>query len=350
MANTVQIKRYALEASIPASGYLPGEFMMAINTQKVFVALNANTRLELANNSLLANYLLKANNLSDLTDIAAARTNLDVYSKGQVDNLIAGINWKPDVLVVTLGNIALTGLQTIDGVTVPAGARIGVVKQTNATENGIYIAGAGSWSRANDANTAIELAGATFAVAQGTTMAETIWRVYTDNITPGTTSIEIQPFNGIKALVAGMGIKFINGNEVELDLTELSGNFSGLDPVNDEVVIIDVSASGTNKMRRIKVTQLLADAGMVSDTYKVMNMAGSTPAYLDDVLQTSEGVRKESSPAGMQIKMAINDLTAETSTQPTADVLVMYDNSAGGHRKITIQKAVENVAIDCGSY
>lgn len=350
MANSVQIKRYALEANIPAAGYLPGEFMVALNTQKLFLALTANTKMELTNNSVLANYLLKANNLSDLTDIAVARTNLDVYSKGQVDNLIAGINWKPDVLVVTVGNIALTGLQTLDGVLLTAGARVGVVKQTNATENGIYIAAAGAWSRSSDANTAVELAGATFAVAQGTTMAETIWRVYTDNIIIGTTNIDIQLFNGIKALVAGFGIKFVNGNEIELDLTELNGTFTGLDAANDEVIIIDVSAAGTSKMRRMKVTQFLSDAGMVSDTYKVMNMAGSTPKYLDDVIGASEGVKKDSNAGGMTLKLAINDLTAEVLTEPTADVLVMYDNSAGAHRKITIQKAVENVAIDCGSY
>lgn len=34
--------------------------------------------------------MIAANNLSDLTDDAAARTNLDVYSKGQVDTAIAG--------------------------------------------------------------------------------------------------------------------------------------------------------------------------------------------------------------------------------------------------------------------
>lgn len=349
MANKIQIKRYALEANIPATGLNIGEFIFALNTKKLFICDSATTKIEVAANSALGNYLLKTANLSDLTDVAAARTNLDVYSKGEVDNKLAGINWKPDVLVVTLGNVALTGLQTIDGILLTAGARVGVVEQTNATENGIYVAASGAWTRAADANSPTELAGATFAVAQGSTMAESIWRVYTDTITLGTTPIVIEPFSGIKALVAGFGIKFVNGNEIELDLTELQSAFTGM-ATDDEVVIIDVSATGTNKMRRIPISQFLVDAGIVSDTYKVMNMAGSTPQYLDAVVATSEGVKKESSTAGMLIKLAVNDLTAETVTDPAADVVPVYDASAGVHRKVTLQNLVANVNLDGGTY
>ncbi len=349
MANRIQIKRYALEANIPTSGLNIGEFIFALNTKRLFICDSGTTKIEIVANSALGNYLVKTANLSDLTDVAAARTNLDVYSKGEVDNKIAGINWKPDVLVVTIANIPLTGLQTIDGVLLPAGARVGVVKQTNGTENGIYIAASGAWSRAADANSPAELAGATFAVAQGSTQAETIWRVYTDTITLGTSAIDIQPFNGIKALTDGFGIKFINGNEIQLDLTELQSSFSGM-ASDDELVIIDVSATGNSKMRRIALSQFIADAGIVSDTYKVMNMAGSTPQYLDSVLSTSEGIRKESSTAGMIMKMAINDLVAEAGTDTSADVVVMYDSSAAIHRKITLQNLVANVSIDGGAY
>lgn len=349
MANTIKIKRYAVGSSIPTTGLNIGEFIFAMDTNKLYLCNSATTKIEVGMNSTFTDFLRKDQNLADVNDAAAARTNLNVYSKGEVDNLIAGVNWKPDVLVVTTGNIALTGLQTIDGVSVPAGARVGVVKQTNATENGIYIASATAWSRSADANTATEIMGATFAVAQGSTQAETIWRVYTDSITIGTTPIDIQPFNGIKSLTDGLGIKFINGNEIQLDLTELSGGFTGM-ATDDEIVIIDISATGTAKMRRITRAQFISDAGIVSDTYKVMNMAGSTPQYLDAVLSTSEGVRKESSTAGMAIKMAINDLTAETGTDPVADVVAMYDNSAAAHRKVTLQNLVANVTIDGGAF
>ena len=52
--------------------------------------INANEVQEFAdgvNNSLL-NYLLKSDNLSDIPDKPQARANLNVYSKGETDNLI----------------------------------------------------------------------------------------------------------------------------------------------------------------------------------------------------------------------------------------------------------------------
>lgn len=54
--------------------------------------------------------------------------------------------------IATTANIALTGLQTIDGVTLAAGDRVLVWQQTDQTTNGIYSASTGVWTRATDAN------------------------------------------------------------------------------------------------------------------------------------------------------------------------------------------------------
>lgn len=57
---------------------------------------------------------------------------------------------KAPVSVVAGVNIDLAGLQTIDGVVLQEGWRVLVNGQTDATENGIYNASSGEWTRAPD--------------------------------------------------------------------------------------------------------------------------------------------------------------------------------------------------------
>ena len=81
-----------------------------------------------------------------------------------------------DLLVVTstavvrvcsegLGNLVLTGLQTVDGVALNVGDRILVTDQTDATENKVYVVAAGAWT--DGAET--EAAANTYFVTNGTT-------------------------------------------------------------------------------------------------------------------------------------------------------------------------------------
>ncbi|RWO03167.1 MAG: hypothetical protein EOS07_35600, partial [Mesorhizobium sp.] len=52
--------------------------------------------------------------------------------------------------LATTANIALSGLQTIDGVATAANDRVLVRIQDAPSQNGIYIAAAGQWQRARD--------------------------------------------------------------------------------------------------------------------------------------------------------------------------------------------------------
>lgn len=71
-------------------------------------------------------------------------------STDRLTGVEAGIAIKAPVRVATTGNIALSGLQTINSVTLMANDRVLVKSQTNQKQNGIYVVKSGAWIRASD--------------------------------------------------------------------------------------------------------------------------------------------------------------------------------------------------------
>ena len=112
-----------------------------------------------------------------------------VYNISQIDALLQGRNTKQAVKIVAVGNITLSGVQTIDGISTVAGDRVLVVGQTTGSANGIYVVSGNAWTRASDAATASGLQDAFVMVEQGTIYADSGWYCSTDNITLGTTPI-----------------------------------------------------------------------------------------------------------------------------------------------------------------
>lgn len=89
---------------------------------------------------------------------------------------ITQVGVKEGVRAVSSTNITLSGAQTIDGVSIIAGNRVLVAGQTTQTDNGIYIAAAGAWSRAKDANIAAEFVnGFLVGIFEGTLYGNHIW-------------------------------------------------------------------------------------------------------------------------------------------------------------------------------
>ena len=63
----------------------------------------------------------------------------------------SGVAMKAPVRLVADTNIALSGLQVIDGVLCEEGDRIAPIAQTDQTDRGIYVASTGQWERAKKA-------------------------------------------------------------------------------------------------------------------------------------------------------------------------------------------------------
>lgn len=80
-----------------------------------------------------------------------------------------GVTGIKTALVATTANITLSGLQTVDGVSLVAGNRVLVKNQTAAAENGIYVVvDPGAWTRAKDFDYDLEIAGSIVNVQAGT--------------------------------------------------------------------------------------------------------------------------------------------------------------------------------------
>lgn len=147
-------------------------------------------------------------NSQKITGLADPTSETDAANKRYVDAAVVGIDWKASVKAATTADITLSGTQTIDGVSVGAGDRVLVKSQTNKTENGIYTAAAGAWSRSTDADTAAEVtSGFAVFVEQGTVNADSGWVLTTDSaVILGTTELDFTQFTGLGQITAGNGL------------------------------------------------------------------------------------------------------------------------------------------------
>lgn len=151
----------------------------------------------------------------------------DIANKQYVDQIAAGLSIKAPVLVATTANITLSGIQTIDGVSATAGSRVLVKNQSNAAENGIYVAAAGAWSRATDMATWAQVPGAFCFVELGSTQADNGYVCTSDpGGTIGVTAITWAQFSGISSYTAGTGLQLI-GNQFSIANTTVTAGSYG---------------------------------------------------------------------------------------------------------------------------
>jgi phage-related tail fiber protein len=120
---------------------------------------------------------------------------------------LAKQDFKHSVLAATTANIALTGLQTVDGVALTAGARVLVKNQTAARDNGLYLVVAGgAWTRCADADTSAKVTpGMLVLVERGTVNGDSAWQLVTDApITLGVTALAYEMAFGRSGVAAGI--------------------------------------------------------------------------------------------------------------------------------------------------
>jgi hypothetical protein len=162
-------------------------------------------------------------NSRKLTNVADGVSAQDAATFGQVSALLNGRTFKEAVRIASTANLAaISSLTAIDGVTPVAGDRILLKDQTTASQNGIWIAASGAWTRATDADSVTpdaELkAGTSVFVTEGTANGDKQFTLTTNGpITVGTTALTWA--------VSGAGTTYTQGNGITI-----SGSTISVDP------------------------------------------------------------------------------------------------------------------------
>ncbi|CAB4123261.1 Intramolecular chaperone auto-processing domain containing protein [uncultured Caudovirales phage] len=150
-------------------------------------------------------------NISTVTGtISTAATGpTDIVNKQYVDYFAAGLSWKAPAITATTANITLSGLQTVGGVTVVDGDTVLVKNQSNAAENGIYVAHSGAWTYAIGGDTWSEYVGAIIFVVEGALTGTAWYCTAQPGGTLGVTNMVWSNFSVASSYTAGTGLQLI---------------------------------------------------------------------------------------------------------------------------------------------
>ena len=152
-------------------------------------------------------------------DYSINYVNRSLVDKAYVDSVATGLKVISSTEVSTIGNITLSGLQTIDGVSVTNGMRVLVKNQNTGSQNGIYSASTSTWTRTSDFDFSIigEIAnGDLIPVISGTTNGNTIWVLTTPDPVVSGETLTFSLFSKTSGVIGGNGIC----------VTQTSGNYN----------------------------------------------------------------------------------------------------------------------------
>jgi hypothetical protein len=164
---------------------------------------------------------------------------LGAATKQYVDAVAEGLHVHASAVAATTTNINLAtgGLLLVDNVQLVADNRVLVKDQSTPSENGIYLAKAGAWVRADDYNSSSEIQGGDFTfVTGGDTYGSTGWVQVNIVTTLGTDPIEFDQFSGAGEYTAGTGLE-LNGTSFSIDETYTATKSY----VDDEITALDGS-------------------------------------------------------------------------------------------------------------
>ena len=215
------------------------------------------------------------------TVVAAPSGATDIANKQYVDYYAAGLSWKAPVTAASMANITtLSGLLTIDTVTLAAGETVLVKNQTNAADNGIYVASAGVWTRSVGADGWEEFIGAIVCVVEGTQTGSAWFCTAQPGGTLGVTAINWSNFSVASTYTAGTGLTLAGtqfsitpvgtagtygaASSVPVFVTNASGQVTSV--TNTSIAIANTAVSGLGTMSTQNANAVAITGGTINGT------------------------------------------------------------------------------------
>lgn len=141
----------------------------------------------------------------EATNAATPTAATSLTTKSYVDAAINGFAIRR-VRAIAVTNLTLSGVQNIDGVTGVAADRVFAQNQTTASQNGLWVQAAGSWTRPTDWAAASTQKSTMVFVEEGTTYHDTKWIISTDSIVVDTTAVTSAQDNSGTTYTASTGL------------------------------------------------------------------------------------------------------------------------------------------------
>jgi hypothetical protein len=298
-----------LTAAFNFTGTLQKSGTNLATTSDVTTGAQSEANLRTASGSLSASLSV---NSQKITNLLTPSDATDAATKAYVDSVAAGLDVKPSVAAASTANLTLSGEQTIDGVSVVAGNRVLVKDQSTASQNGIYVAAAGSWARAADMAAASNAAGA-FTFVEAGTVAAGRGYVVSSGAVVGTDALVWTQFSGGASYTAGDGIA-ISGGSIAVDLATDPG--------------LEISGG--------KLRAKVDSSGVITRAAGGLNVQAASASQNGYQNATQFGLTSSLGAMGSRATLTTTDATPETISLPAL--------STSSLRRVAVWVAVKNTS------